>query len=72
MGAASRDYVGKGCGLDLLVDAIKEHFQVQGYQTQSSKRPDGSIVQARKGGVLRDLRVEAGGAESTSGEEGNQ
>ncbi len=55
MRAASREYVGKGCNLDLLADSIEEHFQVDGYQTQSSKRPDGWVVQARKAGFLRDL-----------------
>jgi hypothetical protein len=55
MRAASRDYVGKGCELPLLADAIEEHFQVQGYETQSSDREDGWIVQARKSGFMRDL-----------------
>ena len=55
MRAASRDYVGKGCNLELLSDAIDEHFQTQGYQTQSSKTSDGWAVQARKAGILRDL-----------------
>jgi hypothetical protein len=55
MRVKSTDYVGKGCNLDLLADAIEEHFQVEGYQTQALKRPDGSMIQARKSGILRDL-----------------
>jgi len=52
---ASREYVGKGCNLDLLSDSIEEDFQVQRYETQSSKRPDGWIIQAKKAGIVRDL-----------------
>jgi hypothetical protein len=55
MRAASREFVEKGCNLDLLSDTIEEHFQVQKYETQSSKMPDGWVVQARKAGILRDL-----------------
>jgi len=47
--------VGKGCNLDLLSDSIEENFQVQKYQTQSTTRPDGWVIQARKSGILRDL-----------------
>ncbi len=55
MRAASREFIEKACNLDNLADAIEEHFQVEGYETQSSKRPDGWLVQARKAGILRDL-----------------
>lgn len=55
MRVASREYVGKGCNLDLLSDSIEEDFQVQRYETQSSKRPDGWIIQAKKAGIVRDL-----------------
>lgn len=55
MRVASRDYVGKRCDLDHLADAIEEHFQVEGYESQNTKRSDGWAVQARKAGVLRDL-----------------
>jgi hypothetical protein len=55
MRVESRDYLGKGCNLDLLADAIEEHFQVEGYQTQALKRLGGSMIQARKSGIPRDL-----------------
>jgi hypothetical protein len=53
--AASREYARKNCNLDLLNDSLEEHFQTQGYQTQSSKGTAGWVVQARKAGILRDL-----------------
>lgn len=55
MRAASRHYIDKNCSLDLLADAIEERFQTQKYETQSSKEPDGWLVQAKKESILRDL-----------------
>ncbi|MDA4128212.1 MAG: hypothetical protein OK422_01910 [Thaumarchaeota archaeon] len=55
MRVASREYVGKSLNIDKLADSIEEYFQIQGYKTQSEKRPDGWIIQARKEGVLRGL-----------------
>jgi hypothetical protein len=53
--ASSRDYTGKDCNLDLVADAIEEHFQTQGYETQSSKGEGGWLIRARKSVFLRDL-----------------
>ncbi len=53
--SASRDYVGRGCNLDLLSDSIEEYFQTRKYETQSSKKEGGWIVQARREGFLREL-----------------
>lgn len=55
MRSVTRDYVGKGCNLDLLSDAVEEHFETMKYRTQSSKKDDGWIIQARREGILRDL-----------------
>jgi hypothetical protein len=55
MRSVTRDYIEKGCNLDLLADSIEEHFQTTGYETQSSKKEDGWLIQARKAGVLREL-----------------
>lgn len=41
--------------MESLADSIEEMFQNEKYSTQSSQRPDGWLVQARKAGVLRDL-----------------
>jgi len=53
--SASRDYIGKGCNLDLLADSIEEYFQTRKYETQSSKSEAGWVVQARREGFLREL-----------------
>jgi hypothetical protein len=53
--AASRHYVGQNCNLDLLADSIEEHFQSEGYKTQSGKTDKGWVVQAKKEGLLREL-----------------
>jgi hypothetical protein len=55
MRAESRDHVGQDCNLDLPAGAVEEHFQVERYASQSAKKPDGWIIQARKAGLLRDL-----------------
>jgi hypothetical protein len=55
MKAATREYVGKNCNLELLADSIEEHFSIEGYQTQSGKADQRWMVQARKEGLLRDL-----------------
>jgi hypothetical protein len=52
---AFRDYMNKDCNLELLADAVEEHFETEGYQTQTAKKEDGWMVQAKKGGVLREL-----------------
>jgi hypothetical protein len=53
--SVTRDYVGKGCNLDLLADSIEEEFQTKKYETQSTKRDDGWLIQAKREGILRDL-----------------
>jgi len=53
--AASRDYLGRNCNLDLLADSIEEYFSTQGYKTQAGKAEQGRVVQAKKEGILRGL-----------------
>jgi hypothetical protein len=53
--SVTRDYVGKGCNLELLADSIEEHFQIENYETQSSRTDGGWATQARKSGFLREL-----------------
>jgi len=50
-----RDYVGKGCNLELLADSIEEDFQTKKYQTQSAQKDNGWVVQAKREGLLREL-----------------
>jgi len=55
MRSVTRDYVGKGCNLELLADSIEEDFQTKKYQTQSTNKESGWVVQARKEGFLREM-----------------
>ena len=55
MRPAFRDYIGEGCNLELLADAIDEHFETEGYEAQTVRKEDSWVVQAKKGGVLREL-----------------
>jgi hypothetical protein len=55
MRAATRKYAGESCNLELLADSIEEHFQSEGYKTQSAKSEKGWVVQAKKEGFLREL-----------------
>ena len=50
---ASRKYIGRDCNLELLSDGLEEYFQTRGYQTQSDKRNESYVVQARKEGTIR-------------------
>ena len=55
MRSVTRDYVGKGCNLELLADSIEEDFQTKKYQTQGAQKDSGYVVQAKKEGLLREL-----------------
>jgi len=55
MRPAFRDYIGRNCNLELLADGIEEHFETEKYETQVAKKDDGWLIQAKKGGVLREL-----------------
>ena len=55
MRSVMRDYVGKGCNLELLADSIEEDFQTKKYQTQSAQKDNGWVVQAKREGLLREL-----------------
>jgi hypothetical protein len=56
MRSVTRDYVGKGCNLDLLSDSIVEYYDTKKYQTQSSKNESGGwLVQAKREGFFREL-----------------
>jgi len=55
MRSVTRDYVGKGCNLELLADSIEEDFQTKKYQTQSAQKDNGWVVQAKREGLLREL-----------------
>ena len=55
MRSVTRDYVGKGCNLELLADSIEEDFQTKKYRTQSTSKENGWIVQAKKEGFLREM-----------------
>ena len=55
MRSVTRDYVGKGCNLELLAGSIEEHFEIERYEIQSSKSDGGWVIQARKSGLFREL-----------------
>ncbi len=52
---AQRDFVGKDTNLDKLQDLIQEFFREEGFKLQSSKHPNGYLIQAKKGGIFRTL-----------------
>ena len=53
--ASSREYRNKGYTAGLLADDIEEYFENEGYTTQRADKEDSHIVQAKKGGILREL-----------------
>ena len=52
---AQRDYVGKNANLDKLETLVEDFFKEEGFRLQSSKHPNGYIIQAKKGGIFRTL-----------------
>ncbi len=52
---AQRDYVGKDVNIDKLEGLIEEFFREEGFKIQSSKHPNGYLIQAKKGGIFRTL-----------------
>ena len=52
---AQRDFVGKDTNLDKLEDLVEEFFREEGFKLQSSKHPNGYLIQAKKGGIFRTL-----------------
>ncbi len=52
---AQRDFVGKNTNLDKLQGLIQEFFREEGFRLQSSKHPNGYLIQAKKGGIFRTL-----------------
>ncbi len=52
---AQRDFVGKNTNLDKLQNLIQDFFKEEGFKLQSSKHPNGYLIQAKKGGIFRTL-----------------
>ncbi len=48
-------FQGKNRDLNQLAGQIVQQLQAEGYKTQSRVAPLGNIIQAQKGGILRDL-----------------
>ncbi len=48
-------FQGKNRDLDQLGQQIQQQMQAEGYQTQSTKAPLGTVIQAKKAGILRDI-----------------
>jgi hypothetical protein len=48
-------FQGKNRDLTTLAQQIEQQLQVDGYRTQSTNAPIGIIIQAQKGGILRDI-----------------
>ena len=51
---AQRDYVGKDVNIDKLEGLIEEFFREEGFKIQSSKHPNGYLIQAKKGRNIPD------------------
>lgn len=52
---AQRDFVGKDTDLDKLRNLVEQFFKEEGFRLQSSKHPNGYLIQAKKGGIFRTL-----------------
>jgi hypothetical protein len=48
-------FQGKNWNLDELSNQIQQQLQVDGYKTQLKSAPMGTIIQAQKAGILRDI-----------------
>jgi hypothetical protein len=48
-------FQGKNWNLDELSNQIMQQLQVDGYKTQLKSAPMGTIIQAQKAGILRDI-----------------
>ncbi len=48
-------FQGKNMDLNLLAQQIAERLQAEGYKTQSAASPLGTVIQAQKAGILRDI-----------------
>ncbi len=48
-------FQGKGKDLSQLSQQIAQQLQAEGYKTQSTNAPLGTIIQAKKAGILRDI-----------------
>ncbi|MEM3237917.1 MAG: hypothetical protein QXO58_05120 [Thermoplasmata archaeon] len=52
---AMREYTEKNVDLDKLEQSILDFFKEEGFKTQSAKHPNGTVIQAKKGGVFRTI-----------------
>lgn len=48
-------FVGKNKDLNQLSQQIVQQLESDGYKTQSATKPIGIVIQAQKGGILRDV-----------------
>ncbi len=48
-------FQGKNKNLDQLAQRINQQLQAEGYKTQQKTAPLGTVIQAQKGGILRDI-----------------
>jgi hypothetical protein len=48
-------FQGKNWNLDELSNQITQQLQVDGYKTQLKSAPMGTVIQAQKAGILRDI-----------------
>lgn len=48
-------FQGKNWNLDELSNQIQQQLQADGYKTQMKSAPLGTIIQAQKAGILRDI-----------------
>ncbi|MFP3220197.1 MAG: hypothetical protein RXR41_03510 [Candidatus Marsarchaeota archaeon] len=55
MKSAIREYEGKNIDIKKLGQKLEEYFKEEGYKTQLAEHPQGIVIQAQKGGILRTL-----------------
>ncbi len=48
-------FQGKNKNLDQLAQRINQQLQAEGYKTQQKTAPLGTVIQAQKAGILRDI-----------------
>ncbi len=48
-------FQGKNKNLDQLAQRINQQLQAEGYKTQQNTAPLGTVIQAQKAGILRDI-----------------
>lgn len=52
---AIREYTGKNVDLNKLANSIQTFFQTEKFNVQTGTHPNGTLIQAKKGGIFRTI-----------------